>query len=532
MKEPILIVGAGPAGLSLALELSRHKVPVRIIDKETGRHHESRSLALHSRTLEIFEKLGVVDAILNRGKRVYNFKVYLKDKEALDLDFSNLKAPYPFICMLPQNETEEVLIEELVKYDVHVERQTKLLNIKEQSEGIKAFIRNDRGEKESITTPFLIGCDGASSSVRRLMKIPFKRYGYVGNYLLADVLLSWDQNPDALRRFQHPSGAVTVIPIKDRHYRIMCDLEPNPCSYVVSETYLKKVLLQRVPEDLEVEDIEWMSDQKLSYREAEQFRSNRVFLAGDAAHLHSPIGGQGLNLGIQDVFNLGWKLAYITHYHVRTVLLASYSRERKPVVQHVLKTTRRLTDLAAPSGFFSKRYQDLLFNLLNKTSALKLKTLADVSGLGTKYKKSSIVKSQKKWLFFIPSVKAGSRFLDGDLINPKTRQEVRLFSLIKNTQHHLFIFCRQRHLLKAKELLQDLNTKYSEVMGVHLISPDEELEVDHYWIDQDKEIAKPYRLGYPFMILVRPDGYIGLTAKGFSKKKVDFYFQTLLSASF
>jgi len=457
MITPILIVGAGPAGLSLALELSRHKVPVRIIAKETGRHHESRALALHSRTLEIFEKLGVVEAILDRGKKVYNFKVYLKDKEALDLDFSNLKAPYPFMCMLPQYETETVLIEELVKYDVHVERQTKLLNIQEKTEGIKVSLRNDRGEKESLTIPFLIGCDGARSSVRRLMKIPFRRYGYVGNYLLADVLLSWDQKPDALRRFQHPNGAVTVIPIKDRHYRIMCDLKPNPCSYAVSETYLKKVLLQRVPKDLEVEDIEWMSDQKLSYREAEQFRCDRVFLAGDAAHVHSPIGGQGLNLGIQDVFNLGWKLAYITKYQVRSKLLASYSRERKPVVQYILKTTRRLMDLASGSGFFSKHYQDILFTLFNKTSTLKFKTLSDVSGLATKYKKSPIVKSHRKWLFFIPSIKAGSRFSDGNLINPKTRQEIRLFSLIKNTQHHLFIFCRRRHLVKAKGLLQNLN---------------------------------------------------------------------------
>lgn len=532
MKAPIFIIGAGPTGLALALELARHKVDVRIFDKEVSRHHESRALALQPRTLEIFEKFNVLDRILEKGKKIYHYKVYLKGKHALDLDYATLSAPFPFMCLLSQNETENILIEELAKHEVYVERKVNLKKIHPEKNGLKVTLENDLGENQSYEIAYLIGCDGANSTVRRLAEIPFNRVGITHNYLLADVLLSWDKSPNAVRSFQHPKGLITIIPIKDNHYRMICDLKDEKDEVCVSQTYLKKVTLERVPEHLHIDDIQWMSDLKLSYREAEVFRDDRIFLAGDAAHLHSPIAGQGLNTGIQDVFNLGWKLAYLVKYQVKSKLLSSYSRERKPVAHKIINNTHRLIELSSPDSFFLRSFKDFVLSFFDHVKTLRKMATYDLAGLTIHYKKSPIVHSAFRWLFFLKAVRAGERFEDGMLLNPKTRHQIRLFSLVQNPQHHLFLFIRKRHQRRAHYLRDRLNERYHKVMGIHIISPDEDLPDEHYWIDTDRAIAKPYRLFNPFMVLVRPDNHIGLIAKGLHEEKVHAYFKELLSAYF
>lgn len=528
MKQPVLIVGAGPVGLSLALELSRHQVPVRIIDKEASRHQENRALTLHSATLELFQKLGIIDRVLEKGRKIYHYKIYLENEEALDLDFSKLVVPYPFICILAQNETEDILIDELVKYDVVIERKTKLLDYKIHAESVEAHVLNDRGEEESISTPYIMGCDGAKSVVRKKMGTEFTRIGNPHHFMMADAVVFWNYKPDACRSILHEDGPITTIPIRDNHYRIICDLKENKAGYEISPSFFREWIKKRIPGHIEVEDIAWIGDYKRSYREAEKFRNGRVFLVGDAAHVQSPIDGQGMNLGVQDAFNVAWKIAYVMNGYAKKELLKSYSRERKPTIKRIIKNTNRLLNLAHPDSTLKEGYRDFILRYYQKVPVLKQMVTYDLSGIATNYGKSPIIQFERRRLFFLPAIKAGGRFFDGKLLNPNTQNEIRVRSLTQGPHHQLFLFIRKKHEMKALQLKNELNEIYSKILGVHIISSDDDLELEHYWIDPNKIMASPFHLGYPFMILVRPDQHIGLSTRRLSKKKVASYFEDQL----
>lgn len=531
MKQPLFIVGAGPIGLILALELSRHNLPVRIFEKEPTRHEESRALSLQPATLELFEKLDLLDEIIERGKRIYHLKINAENEIALDLDFSKLKVPHPYIALLPQKDLEDILINKLLTYEVEIERQSKLLDIKKGVDGIEVEIENDHGKKQKLFTPYLIGCDGSKSQVRKLLDIGFHRTGKPHHYLLADAVLFWEHKPDAYRIFLHEKGLVTIIPIRDNRYRIICDLKEEQGAFEMSPSFFKQKVKERVSGRIEIEDMIWLGEYKRSYRVAERFRIGRSFLVGDAAHVHSPIESQGINVGIYDVFNLAWKMAYVAKGMASKDLLKSYAKERKPVIERIIKKSHSLLTLSSQSSIWKEQYRNYILRLYQKTPILKLMVTYEVAGIATHYKKSPIVKSQLRWLFFTPAIVAGCRLFDGKLLNPKTHVEIRTFSLIQSPKHQLFIFFKKRDGLKALNLKEELNHHYEKILGIHLICTEECPNLEHYWIDRKQIMGSPFKLLYPFMVLVRPDQHIGLTCRRLKKKKIEHYFEVLLGIS-
>lgn len=531
MKQPLFIVGAGPIGLIFALELSRHNIPVRIFEKEPYRHEESRALSLQPATVEVFQKLGLLDEIIERGKRIYHLKVYAENEMALDLDFSKLKVPNPFIALLPQKDIEDILINRLLTYDVEIERQTKLLNLTKVAEGIEVEIENDRGKKEKLFTPYLIGCDGAKSQVRKLLNIEFNRTGKPHHYLLADAVIFWERKPDAYRIFLNEKGLVTIIPIRDNRYRIICDLKEEKVAHEISPSFFKQKVKERLSGRIEIEDLIWIGEYKRSYRQAEHFRRGRCFLVGDAAHVHSPIESQGINQGIHDAFNLAWKIAYVSKGIASKNLLKSYAKERKPIIKRIITKSHSLLNLSSETSIWKEQYRNYILRLYQKTPILKLMVTYDLAGIAAHYKKSPIVKSQFRWLFFNPAIVAGCRLFDGKLQNPKTRVEIRTFSLIQSPKHQLFLFFKKGDALKALNLKEELNHRYEQILGIHLICSEECTNLEHYWIDLNQTMGSPFKLFYPFMVLVRPDQHIGLTSRRLKKKKIEHYFEGLLGIS-
>lgn len=526
MKAPICVVGANAVGLTTALLLAKNKIAVRLIDPLDQRQEHSEYALLFPSSLELFEKIGLVDSFLERGQKVEHFKFYKSSHVQVDLDFSTLKTPYPYICTLTQHDLEEVLLQELVLHDVTIERGVKLKKIEEHEDHLNLSLSH----QESFTASYLIGCDGAQSQVRKLAKIKKERYGFTHRYVMADVMLSWNEKPTTVASFQHPKGYVVILPIKANHYRMVCDLKEDSRHIVASKSHFKEVLLQRVPLHLDIEDIEWLSALEFRGYQAKAYRKNRLFLVGESAHSLSPLGEGVMNSGFLDAFNLCWKLSHVYKKEARSVLLSSYSRERMPLMKKAFKNTRRLLELASSSNLFQKKLRDLFLFLFHTIETLKERALLDLSGLNQHYKQSPII-LKKHFLRWRKGLCVGSRVQECWLIHQSTREKTRFFELLWGQKHHLVLYFPAKKQQQAKEIEQRVLLKYSSFVSVHLISFSKELQHQNSWLDESKEFSKHYHLGSSFMVLIRPDHVIGALSSLLEYSVIETYFEHYLTLS-
>ncbi|GLI27337.1 FAD-binding monooxygenase [Agromyces rhizosphaerae] len=357
---PALIVGAGPTGLAAALALHAAGVPFRIIDRAPDHVHESRALAVQARTLEVLDAFGVADDLVAAGNPNVMFELH---SPAGGGPIGIFEAGpgmtrYPFILFLAQGDSERLLLERLTALGVTVERETTLLGLVDRGDAADARLRGPAGD-ELVTASWVIGCDGAHSAVRDAMGIPFTGSPFPQAFALADL------EADGLERgrahlFLAEDGLAFFFPLEHPATWRMLTLLPDG----VDEGGLTLATLQRViarysDESIVLRDPVWLTDFQVANREAGSFRSGRVFLAGDAAHIHTPAGGQGMNTGIQDAVNLAWKLGLVHHGASGPGLLDSYASERMPVARAVLEATGRAfgaaTSRAPVAGFLRSR---------------------------------------------------------------------------------------------------------------------------------------------------------------------------------
>jgi 2-polyprenyl-6-methoxyphenol hydroxylase-like FAD-dependent oxidoreductase len=348
MEPEVLVVGAGPVGMTAASELARFGIPLRIVDKAAQRTDKSKALVVWSRTLEL----------LNRGPRgaapfvEAGFKARAVNFVAGDGDLvghvrmESVNSPYPYGLMLPQSETERLLEERLQGLRVAIERQVEVVDFKQTEAGIQAMLRHADGQEETISANWLLGCDGAHSIVRHTMKVPFSGQTLNSDWMLADIHMKGYPFPDSEASvYWHKDGAFVIFPISPGRYRVLADL-PMTSGAVPPTPALEQVqaiMDRRGPGGLTAFDPIWLAGFRINGRKVADYRSARVFLLGDAAHVHSPAGGQGMNTGMQDAFNLAWKLALVIRNSCGNHLLDSYSPERSGVGDEVLKQAGRLT---------------------------------------------------------------------------------------------------------------------------------------------------------------------------------------------
>ena len=348
LTKPVLIVGAGPVGMTLASELARYGVPVRIVDKAAQRTDKSKALVVWSRTLELLERGAATAPFINAGIKAVAFNFSAGDKVIGRVSMGSVQSPYPYGLMLPQSETERLLEERLRNLGVAIERRTELMTFKTGPGSIEALLRHAAGPEETASADWLVGCDGAHSTVRHCLGASFSGQALDSDWILADVHLKGYPFPDNENAiYWHRDGIFVIFPISPGRYRVVANLPSSGIEHppAPSLEQVQVVINRRGPPRLTAFDPVWLSCFRINSRKVSSYRWGRVFLAGDAAHVHSPAGGQGMNTGMQDAFNLAWKLALVVRGICNEHLLDTYSPERSKIGDEVLKATERVTSL-------------------------------------------------------------------------------------------------------------------------------------------------------------------------------------------
>lgn len=340
----ILIVGAGPSGLALAGELKRRGLDAVIIDQQPAGANTSRACVVHARTMEVLESLGVTRDLLAEGVRVPIFRIRDRDRILLTIDFSTIPSSYQFTLMIPQSRVEQILLRHLERLGGGVARPCKLLHCAAASSSIEAQVQTG-GSIESVTARWLIGCDGMHSAVREQQSIAFSGGEYGASFVLADVSMDWPLSREEVTLFYSPRGLVVVAPLPDERFRIVATADDAP--EIPSLEFMQAVLDARGPTKNpgRLHNVAWSSRFHIHHRLVESPRKGRVLLCGDAAHVHSPAGGQGMNTGIQDSTSLAEALTSALR-DSDEARLDVWAARRHKVARDVVALTDRMTRVA------------------------------------------------------------------------------------------------------------------------------------------------------------------------------------------
>ncbi|TRW45776.1 monooxygenase [Georgenia yuyongxinii] len=364
----MLVVGAGPTGLALAAQLARFGTTVRIVDRSRDRSHESRALAIQPRTLEVLDPLGVSEDLVARGRPGVDVRVHAGGAVVpLRLLARGLEdTAFPFLLFLSQAETERVLVEHLADGGLVVERGVELVALSQGTGRLCCRLRHADGGAEEVRARYVVGCDGAHSTVRHLAGITFRGGAYPQTFVLAD--LETDAlTPGAAHVFVADQGLLFFFPLGvPSTWRLLAmrprsDTTPPERAVTLEEV---QALTDAYTSGVRLRDPAWMTNFRLHHRVAARYQAGRVFLAGDAAHIHSPAGAQGMNTGIQDAVNLGWKLALVCGGTGAPALLDTYGSEREPIGRAVLRMSNRAftvaTSMSLPARIARRRLAPLL----------------------------------------------------------------------------------------------------------------------------------------------------------------------------
>jgi 2-polyprenyl-6-methoxyphenol hydroxylase-like FAD-dependent oxidoreductase len=342
----VLVVGAGPVGLTMAAELVRYGVSVRIVDKAPQQTDKSKALVLWSRTLELLDRGPGATRFIEAGFRAEAVNIIAGDKLIGRVGMESVDSPYPFGLMIPQADTERLLDHYLGELGVAVERGVEVSDFSQREDGVDATLLHGDGQQETVSAEWLIGCDGAHSMVRHSVNAPFTGETMDSDWMLADLHMHGYPCPDSEASvYWHKDGVFVIFPISPGRYRVIADLPPSGEIHPPTPTLeqVQAIIDRRGPPGMVAFDPIWLAGFRINGRKVSDYRWGRAFLVGDAAHVHSPAGGQGMNTGMQDAFNLAWKLALVVRGECREVLLDSYSAERSYVGDQVLKSAARLT---------------------------------------------------------------------------------------------------------------------------------------------------------------------------------------------
>jgi 2-polyprenyl-6-methoxyphenol hydroxylase-like FAD-dependent oxidoreductase len=419
----VLIVGAGPVGLFLANECARRGFRWRLVEELASQSQYSKALAIFPRTLEIFDMAGVVPPFLEAANRVTSIVVITHGRTLARMGFAPDASPYSFIAMVPQNVTESLLLEELRRKGGDVEYETRFVSANDEDDGVSVTL-DRKGKPITLRASFVVGCDGAHSAVRRLLNLPFRGEEYRDSFLLADV----DTNAlPAEEMLLCPSelGPIAIFPMSAIRRRVVATIETTE-GEAPSLDLVRRVLQDRAPQGIEARALHWSSYFRIHHRQVAQLRVGRIFLAGDAAHIHSPFGGQGMNTGLHDIWNLVWKLDLVLHGHGNQQLLDSYSAERIPVIKSVIETTDLLTKVMGTPNMFAQALRNTILPMVSRLAPFQHALVQQLSELGIAYGGSPIVEGPGKRYFedFVRGGKGiGSRFLLvlGDEAEPSTQ---------------------------------------------------------------------------------------------------------------
>ena len=403
----VIVIGAGPTGLMAGALLARCGVGVRVLDKSPSQAKESRAFAVQARTMELFQSLGLAEAFLDKGVLAAGARVYVDGEPAAGFDLDDLgrdDTPFPLMLIIPQSETEAILVDDLDRLGVAVERGIEATSLDQTSDGVVVHARGPGGDSLALRASYVIGADGAHSMVRKALGLTFEGAAYPQAFLLADCKLEGPIEHARLKVFLHGSDFAIVIPMKGQDYArviatdIALPVESSFASQGSSPLQLAEVeaALRRASTlDVTLSEPRWTSRYRVHHRGVNVYRRGRAFVAGDAAHIHSPAGGQGMNTGLQDVANLCWKLALVLKGQAPEALLGTYDEERRPVGETVLKFTDRAFSIVTTQSGWAATLRDTLVPILGATIArsgiVRERAFHFISELGIRYEPNAFL---------------------------------------------------------------------------------------------------------------------------------------------
>ncbi|WP_197994635.1 FAD-dependent monooxygenase [Gimesia panareensis] len=532
---PVLIVGAGPTGLSLAIELVRRNIDCLLIDRNPEPLPFDRATVIHSRSLECFETMGTIDSFLERGHIMRGFNIFAFGKVVAQTSFDSLECRHPYDLNLSENETEEILTVRLESLGGQVPRGWSLEGLNHTEMGVNASLKSAAGEETTVSADWLVGTDGIHSRVREAIGIQVTGHQYPARWGVVDgYLTGWQHEPDRAA-IQIEAPALNPVPLPGERWRIYFRVYDDTDPENLLE-HINTGLASLSPGTCLQEP-----DQPMLYHTLRQlsahYRSGRVLLAGDAAHACSPIEGHGMNTGIQDAFNLGWKLAHVVQGDAGDTLLNSYELERRPIADavgasgDVAEELRTIPDEPAAVERVKRALCAMLLPAWGQQQAAQAET-----EIAFHYRDSPLVRSfhadgttaQQNWL----GPRPGDCLPEaGPLHNPETGETLTLFELMRTTCHLLLWLATEEtdapNIAEIESVLQPGDTCF-------LISttPLERLEQTpsaqvSWLIDETGSVHAKLGVIDPTLFLIRPDGHIALRSEPPDLNQVSAYYDLL-----
>ena len=529
----VLIVGAGPTGLTTAIELARRGVNFRIVDKKARAQH-ANALVMHARTLESLDLMGVADRFVKEGYEAPGIDLGSDSEKPIRAEMHRLDSRFPFILVIPQNESERLLEEHLAELGVVVERGTTFLGYEEQRDGVVARLEHPDGQGETVSARFLVGTDGAHSSVRRAADISFggRAYDYV--FFTAEAKVDGGLPKGGISQYSSERGLAFVVPFKDDYFRFVTadwQYQGESAKEPLTQETMQESVDALIPTRPTLQDPRWLSRWGSGIRQASRYRKGNVFLAGDAAHVHSPAGGQGMNTGVQDGFNLGWKLAFVVSGAAPAALLDTYEQERHPVGKRAVRTSDQiLRSLIVRNGALRNARELLVKTLVPRMSVQKALS-EGLSGVGISYKDAARARGELRGdLRDIPhpdALRAGDRVPDLGLAAPDgwpgadELNRVRLFDLMRPGYTLFVVIGTERagdNLSgRLEQLGHEVRAEVSAAVKVVGILGQGTPKAGRVPIFADFGRAFQDKLGARdgSALLVRPDGYLAFHRRGY-----------------
>jgi 2-polyprenyl-6-methoxyphenol hydroxylase-like FAD-dependent oxidoreductase len=510
VKADVLIVGAGPTGLSLAAQLSRYGIDSLVVETNKSITPYSKAIGVQARTLEIYEQIGLAQRAVGEGTIAGKGRLIVAGQVRGEIEVSKLGqdlSPYPFVLMLEQSKNERLLYDYLQSQGREVSWQTTLKSFSQNQSGVIAQVETDQGLSQTIQARYLVGCDGPKSLTRHALGLSFGGSTFERTFYVADAKVDWNFSHDAVHICLSPDSFVVFFPLKgENRYRIVGVF---PEGFEKSEgDILYEEIEARIKDEaklqLEIRDVEWFSTYKVHTRHVNKFSEGRCFLAGDAAHIHSPAGAQGMNTGIQDSYNLAWKLSLVIRDRAHEKLLETYNEERLENADRLLKTTDRIFELVAGSDWLLSFVRMNIFPPLAKYilsfDLVKRNLFPLLSQIGINYRADSLSKHGDDERF---RVKAGDRMpyflVDGKSIYEKLRQP----------KFHLLGFSNSP--AEVEMVAAELG-EFSDLINFESLP-------------LSSEAMEEFGCDSSFSVFLRPDNYIGFISRQSSVSELRSYLK-------
>lgn len=509
INTDVIIIGGGPTGLSLACQCIRHGIGFVVVEKNSTVTPFSKAIGVQARTLEVYEQIGLAQPAIERGTIANRVRLLEGGEIRGEMNLRNFGkdlSQYPFLLLLEQSKNEELLYEFIRSHGGDVRWNTELETFSQDATGVTAQIKTTSGEQQTIRGKFLVGCDGASSPVRHGLGLTFEGSTFERLFYVADARVDWDLPHDALHVCLAKEVFVAFFPMPGEHrYRVVGTFPESKNEEQGEVVYeeIEREIKEQAKLQLELSDVRWFSLYKVHSRRVNKFSEGRCFLAGDSAHIHSPAGAQGMNTGIQDAYNLAWKLALVVKGLAGEELLDTYNEERLANAQRLLESTDRIFELAAGSHWLTSFIRTTIFppvaGLVASLESVSKRIFPMISQIGLNYRNASLSEHTDEEP---DDVKAGDR-LPYFLLEGRS-----IFDKLKEPKFHLLMFSKRDRGNECEEFVRN----FGNLADCHVIPITE-------------RVTEIFERDDEFSVFLRPDNYIAFISADDPARMVEEYLQ-------